>query len=206
MMNSTTRSTGFLMVAAVLALVAGEVCAKPKAAAPPPEGSFQVTEGMNRDYCLIDMRDAAGKMWPMFWLAHPKGTGSVDTGAGQGTFTIFGSGSDVQFVNGKRQDRRIGGVLVKEETFKDGKGVVQKRRAGPDIQLGVRVTGPGAADVTIAYNGRTVSVPGKLTIKPAAPTGKGSIDLNGSCQTTMRELGLGNDEAIVKIAFFAPGR
>jgi len=54
-------------------LSAFEVMAKPKKVTPPPSGTFQVSEGMNRDYGMIQMTDSSGDKWPMFWLSHPQG-------------------------------------------------------------------------------------------------------------------------------------
>lgn len=197
-----------LIPALVFAIGAGlpfHVSAAPKVEAP-PSGSFQVSEAMNKAYSLIEMRDGTGKWWPMFWLAHPRGTGSIDTAKGTGSFTIVGEGRDVQLFSGSRQEKRIAGKLATEESYKDKDGVDRKRHVGPAIELKVQVTGPGSASVTILFNGKTITTQGTYSVRAAGPTGQGSIDISGTCETTLRTLGLENEDTPVKIAFFAPGR
>ena len=180
---------------------------KGKKPAPPPIGTFQVSEGMNRDYGMIEMRaDGDSKLWPMFWLSHPKGQGSMDTTKG-GSFTLLGKGEEVQLQAGNGYAKKIGGKFTKTETYKDKKGNPRQRRVGPSIELQVKATSPTAAQVTIVYNGKSIPTAAtSFSVGPSKPTGKGGIAISGSCRTTLRDLGIDSTQTPVTIDFWTPGR
>jgi len=170
-------------------------------------GTFRVERDMNRDWCVLVMRDRGGDLWPAFYLCHPEGSGSVDASGG-GSFTILGGAEDVQLTSGSRQDVRIGGKLSRLETYEDNKGRERSRRVYPELRLAITITGEDSCDATIAYNGETIEVKGSCSIRPSKPTGKG-INVSGRFTTTKGELGLAEGDAAdheVTIDFWAPGR
>jgi hypothetical protein len=169
---------------------------------------------MNRDYGCIELRDDANVLWPMIWLAHPEGEGEVSNTYNQlmdqysvsGSFVLFGAGADAELIGGSRQDRRIGGSLVTVETRIDGKGNSYPARIGPDIQLDIKLKDATSADVTIVFNGKTVKADASISLRPASPQGKGSIDVTGACSTTTQALGLPGETKPVTIRFRTPAR
>lgn len=204
---SIPKLTISFVTAALMTSVLSPASAAPKKEPPPPSGTFQVSEGMNRDFCMIEMRAGGNsKLWPTYWFAHPKGQGTMDTAKGSGSFTILGQGNDIQMLSGSRQGTRVGGNLMTVENYKDKNGNEQKRRIGPSIELKVDVSGGNTADFLIAFNGKKVAAKGTAGIRAAKPTGKGGLDISGSCQTTMKELGLDSTPTPVTISFFAPAR
>jgi len=118
----------------------------------------------------------------------------------------MGAGKDVQLQSGSRQGVRMGDELTRTEKYKDRKGNARERRAGPDIVLKVDVTSATSANITISYNGKTIKTRGTLGLRAAKPTGKGGVDINGSCKTTKRDLGLDSKAIPVTIGFFTPAR
>jgi hypothetical protein len=155
---------------------------------------------------MIELRDGSGKLWPMYWLAHPQGSGTLDAGKGTGSFTLTGAGSDVELIGGSRDEKRIAGNLVVVKTEKGQKGEDLPVRVGPAIELKIELTGVGKpAKVAIGFNGQTVSTEGDVQFAAAA-NGRPGIDIKGSCKTTTRALGLDKTETPVLVKFYAPGR
>jgi len=175
-------------------------------------GLYDVSEGMKRDYSVLELRDATGELWPMIWLAHPQGKGKVqitdrelDVREVTGEFTLYGAGADAQLIAGSRQEKRIGGALARSEAYTDKRGEVRTRRAGPDIRLKVQLKSATSGVATISFNGKTVKTEATVNIRPASPQGKGGLDIGGSCKTSAGALGLRGSDP-VEVRFRVPGR
>ncbi len=159
------------------------------------DGLFVVSEGMNRHHSVLVLRDTTARKWPAIYLGRPDGQGQVDT-RGRGAFTLVGAPEQVELREGAHQHRRLGGTY--------GSGDY------PGLEIAVTVTGPETATGTIAYNGRTLELEGRLSIRDSRPSGRG-VNLRGLFRATKAQLGLdGRDpddaEDEILIEFWAPGR
>jgi hypothetical protein len=176
----------------------------------PAAGTYAVRPGMGQEWAVLVLRDLGGDRWPTIYAAAPSGNGSVVVPAGTGSFTLRGPGSDVQLGQTARQDRRLGGELLRSGTVTDGKGNAVPTMLFPDLEAAITLSGPGAATARITYNGQTLTLTGTATIRPSKPTGKG-VNIGGRFTTTKGALGLESARPEAKseqieIEFWTPGR
>ncbi|MCH8513768.1 MAG: hypothetical protein LAT83_19235 [Kiritimatiellae bacterium] len=165
-----------------------------------PDGTFQISQGMNRHFSVLYLRDSTRRRWPIYILARPEGESRVDS-AGSGQFRIKGPGSNVQLLQGRRQEPRLAGNLVRQE---NGNNVY------PDMDLAVRLVSADRAQGMLRFNGRTVELEGPCTIGPSRPSGHG-IQIGGTFRTTKAALGLDGrdpDDAndVLILEYWVPGR
>jgi hypothetical protein len=182
--------------------------ANPKDA--PAAGTYGVHPKMDRPFSLLVVRDLAGDRWPAIYAAAPVGDGSVAVPAGTGSFTLRGTGSEVQLGQSARQDRRLGGELLRSGTVTDGKGNPVPTMLFPDLEAAITLSGPGVATARITYNGKTLTLTGSAIIRPSTPTGKG-VNIGGRFTTTKGALGLESarpqaKNEQVEIEFWTSGR
>jgi hypothetical protein len=116
----------------------------------------------------------------------------------------------VQLGQTARQDRRLGGELLRSGTVTDSKGKAVPTMLFPDLEAVVTISGPGAATAKITYNGKTLTLTGSAVIQPSKPTGKG-VNIGGRFITTKGALGLESARPQAKseqieIEFWTPGR
>ena len=194
----------------------------PKNATPPDEpkkkrrkepepltGEYSISEGMDREWCVLVLRDLSGKKWPSIYRGAPKGTATVDA-SGSGTFVLYGPGHEVQFANGSRQSKRLGGEFVRTVSVTDRKGKTKEKAALSDLVVEVALTSTSSCSGTVRLNDQTVKLDGECTIVPSKPTGKG-INISGRFATTKGALGLdaddpGSQDDEVQIEFWTPAR
>ncbi len=173
-------------------------------------GTFNVSEGMNKDWCVLVLRDMDGDQWPAIYLAHPKGKGSLDASGG-GSFTILGSGSGVQLLaSEQRTGVRLGDEFMKSETYKDDRGRTHQRVRFPDLEVRVKVTSATSCTGSATFNGTSVDLKGACGFRKSKPVGNG-VNIGGHFLTTKEDLGLAADDPEaqkdkVRIEFWAPGR
>jgi hypothetical protein len=176
----------------------------------PAAGTYGVHAKMDRPFSVLVLRDLDGDRWPAIYAAAPVGDGRVAVPAGTGSFTLRGAGSEVQLGQSTRQDRRLGGELLRNGTVTDGKGNAVPAQLFPDLEAAVTLSGTGTATATITYNGKTLTLTGTAVIRPSKPTGKG-VNIGGRFTTTKGALGLesarpqAKDEQ-VEIEFWTSGR
>jgi hypothetical protein len=165
---------------------------------------------MDRPWSVLVLRDMGGDRWPAIYLAGPEGSGGVTLPSATGSFTLRGSGADVQLSGGGRQDRRLGGELSRIAVTPGKDGATQASTVYPDLGITITLAEPGKCRGRIVFNGRTLELNGTATIRPCRPTGKG-VDVSGRFLTTKGALGLGGTDAKVKehpveIEFWTPAR
>ncbi len=159
-------------------------------------GSYTVSQGMNRHYAVLVMRDTAGERWPLFYEAHPKGDGQVDIDAGSGQFTILGPVGNIQNASGiGHLERRIG-ARPEEPHYSD-------------LEVAVTLTDASSVDAEIRFNDRRVRVSGPIGIRTSRPSGQG-IQIHGVLRTTKQDLGVAigseDQDHEVIVEFWVPGR